>query len=55
MAQISGDWLAAVKPEFAKPYYRELYQFVTLLQGIISIRTERIPERHCVPARGPDL
>ena len=28
MAQISGDWLAAVKPEFAKPYYRELYQFV---------------------------
>ena len=28
MAQISGDWLPAVKAEFAKPYYRDLYQFV---------------------------
>ena len=28
MAQISGDWLAAVKAEFAKPYYRDLYRFV---------------------------
>lgn len=28
MAQIAGDWLPAVRAEFAKPYYRELYQFV---------------------------
>ena len=28
MAQISGDWLTAVKPEFSKPYYRDLYKFV---------------------------
>ena len=28
MAQISGDWLPAVRAEFAKPYYRELYKFV---------------------------
>ena len=28
MAQISGDWLPAVRAEFAKPYYRELYEFV---------------------------
>ena len=28
MAQISGDWLPAVQAEVAKPYYRELYQFV---------------------------
>ena len=26
MAAISGDWEAALKPEFGKPYYRELYQ-----------------------------
>ncbi|MBQ9028289.1 MAG: uracil-DNA glycosylase [Lachnospiraceae bacterium] len=28
MPQISGDWLPAVKAEFAKPYYRDLYRFV---------------------------
>ena len=28
MAQIAGDWLPAVRAESAKPYYRELYQFV---------------------------
>ena len=28
MPQISGDWLPAVKAEFAKPYYRDLYKFV---------------------------
>lgn len=28
MAQIDGDWLPAVKAEFAKPYYRDLYLFV---------------------------
>lgn len=28
MAQIAGDWLPAVRAEFKKPYYRELYQFV---------------------------
>ena len=28
MAQISGDWLPAVREEFRKPYYRDLYQFV---------------------------
>ena len=28
MAQISGDWLPAVREEFKKPYYRDLYQFV---------------------------
>lgn len=28
MAQIAGDWLPAVRAEFKKPYYRELYQFI---------------------------
>lgn len=28
MAQIDGDWLPAVRAEFAKPYYRDLYLFV---------------------------
>ena len=28
MSQISNDWLEALKPEFAKPYYRDLYKFV---------------------------
>lgn len=28
MAQIENDWLLALKPEFGKPYYRELYDFV---------------------------
>lgn len=28
MAEISGDWLLAVRAEFAKPYYRDLYKFV---------------------------
>lgn len=28
MAMISNDWLEAVEPEFKKPYYRTLYQFV---------------------------
>ncbi len=28
MAAISNDWLPALEPEFAKPYYRKLYQTV---------------------------
>ena len=28
MSQISNDWLEALKPEFAKPYYMDLYKFV---------------------------
>lgn len=28
MAQISNDWLPAIRPEFSKPYYRDLYFFV---------------------------
>ena len=28
MAAITGDWEAALKPEFSKPYYRSLYQKV---------------------------
>ena len=28
MAMIQNDWLAPLKPEFAKPYYAELFQFV---------------------------
>lgn len=28
MAMITNDWLAELKEEFAKPYYRELYEFV---------------------------
>jgi uracil-DNA glycosylase len=28
MAEISNDWLPVMKPEFVKPYYRELYRFV---------------------------
>ena len=32
MAQITGDWLPAVRAEFAKPYYRELSNFITAIQ-----------------------
>lgn len=28
MAMIDNDWLPILEPEFRKPYYRELYQFV---------------------------
>lgn len=28
MSAISNDWLPALKPEFSKPYYRELYTFI---------------------------
>ena len=28
MAQIAGDWAAALAPEFSKPYYKDLYAFV---------------------------
>lgn len=28
MSQIENDWLPALKPEFAKQYYKELYDFV---------------------------
>lgn len=29
MAEINNDWLPVMKPEFAKPYYRELYRFIS--------------------------
>ena len=28
MAGVTGDWLAALKPEFSKDYYKNLYEFV---------------------------
>ena len=28
MAMIDNDWLPALAPEFRKPYYKELYQFI---------------------------
>ena len=28
MAMIDNDWLPALKPEFQKPYYKDLYEFV---------------------------
>ncbi|MBU5479207.1 uracil-DNA glycosylase [Eubacterium sp. MSJ-13] len=28
MGMIDNDWLPALKPEFAKPYYRDLFEFV---------------------------
>lgn len=28
MGAITGEWLEAVKPEFSKPYYRDLFMFV---------------------------
>ena len=28
MGMINNDWLPALKPEFAKPYYRDLFEFV---------------------------
>lgn len=28
MAMIENDWLPALAPEFRKPYYRQLYQFI---------------------------
>ncbi len=29
MAMIQNDWLDALKPEFVKPYYKKLFQFVS--------------------------
>ena len=28
MAMITNDWLDAIQPEFSKPYYKELFEFV---------------------------
>ena len=28
MSMINNDWLDAIRPEFSKPYYRELFEFV---------------------------
>lgn len=28
MAEITNDWLPVMKPEFSKPYYRSLYEFI---------------------------
>lgn len=28
MGMITGDWLEAVRPEFSKPYYKDLFEFV---------------------------
>ena len=28
MAGITGDWAQALAPEFSKPYYRDLFEFV---------------------------
>ena len=28
MAMIQNDWLDALKPEFSKPYYKQLFEFV---------------------------
>ena len=28
MSMITNDWLDSVKSEFAKPYYKDLYNFV---------------------------
>ena len=45
MSGISNDWAEALKPEFAKPYYRELYEKVkygltdTLVNA--NLKTER--------------
>ena len=29
MGMITGEWLEAVGGEFKKPYYRDLYKFIT--------------------------
>ena len=28
MAMITNDWIDAIRPEFSKPYYKELFEFV---------------------------
>ena len=28
MGMIDNDWLPALRPEFAKPYYKDLFDFV---------------------------
>ena len=28
MSELSGEWKAVLEPEFKKPYYRDLYNFV---------------------------
>ena len=46
MAMIQNDWLDALKPEFSKPYYKQLFQFV---QGEYSKAVNCIPNRHAAP------
>jgi uracil-DNA glycosylase len=37
MAMIQNDWLDALKPEFSKPYYRQLFQFVQEEYGRVVV------------------
>ncbi len=37
MAMIQNDWLDALKPEFSKPYYRKLFQFVQEEYGRVVV------------------
>ncbi len=37
MAMIQNDWLDFLKPEFAKPYYRQLFQFVQEEYGRVVV------------------
>ena len=52
MAAISNDWLPALKPEFGKEYYRELYRFVNdeYRKGVVYPPADRIFEAlHLTP------
>ena len=37
MGMITGDWLEALKPEFSKPYYKHLYDFVKEEYGKVVV------------------
>ena len=52
MSQISNDWLEALKPEFAKPYYRDYISLWTVNTGRVwYIRRRRIYLAHLISRR----
>ncbi len=47
MAAITGDWLEALRPEFSKPYYRDLFAFVQQEYRTRTIYPQRARPTEC--------
>ena len=42
MGMIDNDWLPALKPEFAKTYYKDLFEFVMSTAELLYIHRQMI-------------